>query len=77
MNITHKVTKTRFRTLKSSDPEFTLVDGPLIAHRAGFEVNRRCPVEYQRVIQECVRQGWLTPVATVYDHELVWNHLRS
>ena len=77
MSIKFKVTETKFRTIRAGDPNFVLIDGVMVAHRAGFEVNRRCPVEYQRVIKECINNGWLTPVATVYDHEIVWNTLKD
>jgi len=77
MSIKHKVTETRFRTLRDADPGFIIIDGAMIAYRAGFEISSRCPIEYKKVIQECINHGWLKPVATVYDHELTWNALRS
>ncbi len=77
MNVNYNATKTRLRTVKSTDPEFTIVDGMVVAKRAGFEISQQCPYEYLMVIDECLRNGWLKPVATVYEHELVWNYLKD
>jgi len=69
--------QSNLKTLKKGDPDFTLVDGPMIADRAGFEITDNCPREYMRIIQHCYQKGWLKPVATVYEHEMMWNALRG
>jgi hypothetical protein len=66
-----------FRTLRSKDPNFTLTDGLLVTPRAGFEISSGCPYNYREIIQECVRHGWLKPVANVYDHELTFDVLKG
>lgn len=38
MNYT--VTETKFRTIRAGDPNFVLLDGMMIAHRAGFEISQ-------------------------------------
>ena len=69
--------ETKFRTLKPNDPNFILEDKFMIAPRAGFEINNRCPTAYKRILQECISAGWIIPVATVYDHELTYQRLIS
>lgn len=67
----------KFRTLHPDDPEFTLVDGLMVSHRAGIEIMSNCPKEYTQIILECLRRGWLEPVAVVYEHELTFNLLKD
>ena len=43
-----------------------------MAPRAGFEINDKCPREYKLIINECLANGWLKPVATIKDTELFW-----
>jgi hypothetical protein len=42
------------------------------APRAGFEINQSCPKEYKIIINECIRNGWLKPVANVTERELIF-----
>jgi hypothetical protein len=42
------------------------------APRAGFEISQGCPKEYKMIINECIRNGWLTPVANVTERELIF-----
>lgn len=70
MNI--KTRQTTLRTVKEGDPKWILVDGLVLAPRAGFEINPQCPKEYKMIITECINRGWLKPVATVRDNELFW-----
>jgi hypothetical protein len=70
-----RVHKTVFRTIRPGDPDWHLRDGLIVTPRAGFEITSGCPIEYKRVIQECIRQSWLKPVAQVRDEDLVWERL--
>lgn len=70
--ITHK---SCIKTVKSGDPDFTLVDGPVLYMRAGFEINQQCPREYKLIIAQCISNGWLKPVAFMRDDELMWDRL--
>jgi len=72
-----QVHKTSLRTLKKSDNGFQLKDGLITAPRAGIEISNRCPANYKELILECMRHGWLTPIATVYDHELTFAALKD
>ena len=65
-----KIRQSKFKTLRQSDFGFRLCDGIVVASRAGFEIDERCPKEYRAIIGECIDRGWLKPVATVWDYEL-------
>lgn len=75
MNIT--TAKTKFRTLRSGDEGFVLTDGLMVTPRAGFEISSGCPYNYREIIQECIRHGWLKPVANVYARELTFQTLKE
>lgn len=72
-----KIRQTSLRTLKQSDQGFMLKDGVVNAPRAGFEIDQMCPKTYKAVIVECINNGWIKPVATVYDHELTFDTLKD
>jgi hypothetical protein len=66
------------KTLRSNDADFTFSpDGFKVIPRAGFEISSGCPYSYRQVIQECVRQGWLKPVAHMRDTEYTMEILRK
>lgn len=67
-----EIKQSAFRTIKKDDPKFMLVDGMVTVPRAGFEINQRCPNEYKLILLDCIKNGWLSPVATVKDNELFW-----
>ena len=73
----YKIRRTSLRTLKKSDNGFLLKDGFITAPRAGIEISNRCPENYKDLILECMRHGWLVPIATVYDHELTFAALKD
>jgi hypothetical protein len=70
MNITSY--QSQIRTLKQSDPKFVIYDGLMQAPRAGFEISQGCPKEYKMIINECIRNGWIKPVAHVTERELMF-----
>ena len=74
MNISNK--QTNIRTIRHTDSKFMLYDGVVTCPRAGFELDRRMPKEYMAIIQECLTNGWLKPVAHVYGKELTMDALR-
>jgi len=61
--------KSNIKTIRQSDPDFILNDGPVIAPRAGFEFSKHCPTEYKLVVSECINRGWLKPVAHITQQE--------
>lgn len=70
MNITSKQSK--LRTIKSDDPRFLITDDMVLAPRAGFEFSDSCPKEYKAIMIECIQKGWLKPVATLHEKELIF-----
>lgn len=70
------VRKSKVRIIKQDDPLFTINDGLMIAHRAGFEVSTECPQPYRMVIAECIDRGWLKPVAYMTAEEQLMETLK-
>lgn len=69
--------RSHIRTIKQDDPRFQIQDQFVIATRAGFEISNQCPVEYQMVLQRCINNGWLQPVAYMTERELVFMGLSN
>jgi hypothetical protein len=69
--------KSQIRTIKPNDRRFLIDDGFITAPRAGFEISARCPVEYKIVLQECINNGWLQPVAHMTERELLFMGLSN
>lgn len=69
--------KSCIRTIRGQDVDFMIFDGPIVAPRAGFEINKECPSEYKLIIAQCINNGWLKPVACVKDEELMWDRIRG
>ena len=72
-----KTHRSQLRTLKHSDENFYIRDQFIVSPRAGFEINQSCPREYKLIIAECIRNGWLTPIANVTERELVFMGLSN
>lgn len=58
------------KTIKPNHPAFIITDGLTVAPRAGFEINKKCPREYSTIIVECIRNGWLLPIANLTEKEI-------
>lgn len=67
--MTYTTRRSKIRMIKQEDPLFTITDGLMITHRAGFEVSNGCPHEYRLIISECIDRGWLKPVAYMTEEE--------
>lgn len=67
----------RVVAIKQGDPTFLIKDGFTITPRAGFEINLHCPKEYRLIISECINNGWLKPVAFMYDYEKTMDLLKD
>ena len=67
-----KITKTNLKTIRPEDSNFVIRDGFVTAPRAGFEINQSCPKQYKMIILDCLNNGWLKPVATVTERELLF-----
>lgn len=73
--MTYTTTKSKFKTIKSDESGFIISDGYRVASRAGFEISADCPSDYKRMIHYAYEQGWIQLVATMYDHEHMWDEL--
>lgn len=62
--------KSSIRTIKSGHPAFKITDGWIVSPRAGFEISQQCPKEYRMIIDECIRRGWVQPVANLTEKEI-------
>ena len=70
-------TKSNIKTIKTGDPGWLLKDGLVLSPRAGFQINQKCPKEYKMIIRDCINNGWLEPVAYMFDHELTFDTLKD
>jgi hypothetical protein len=73
MNI--KTRKSEIKIIRQDDPRFDISDGFVTSPRAGFEIAYGCPLEYKIVLQECINNGWLKPVAYMTEREMIFNGL--
>ena len=62
----------QIRTIRQSDPKFTIVDGVITSPRAGFEISQRCPDNYRALLLQCLDNGWIKPVAYMTERELIF-----
>jgi hypothetical protein len=63
------------KTIRKDDPDFTIINGIVMAPRAGFEISNDCPRQYKLMIMEAIKNGWLQPVAYMKESEYVWEQL--
>ena len=73
MNITDY--QCQIKIIRQDDPRFDICDGWVTSPRAGFEISERCPLEYKMVLQECINNGWLKPVAYMTEREMLFSGL--
>lgn len=67
----------KIRTLRPGNKNFNIIDGMVIAPRAGFEISNRCPENYKDLIVECINHGWIKPVANVTEGEMIFMGLTN
>lgn len=67
--------KSSIRTIHKGDHKWIITDGHVVSPRAGFEIAKQCHPEYKQIIQECIANGWLKPVAFVKEEEFMWETL--
>jgi hypothetical protein len=68
--------ESKIQTVKQGDPRWLLEDGLVIYPRAAIYIDENCPSRERSIIENCVRQGWIQPIAHVYGKELTWDALR-
>lgn len=71
------ISQTKLKTLRPGDPGFSIHDKFYVANRAGVDISINCPAEYRKIINNCLMQGWLTPVATMHDYEYTIDKLKE
>ena len=64
--------KNNVKMIRPSDDHFYIKNKFVVTPRAGFEIVKECPREYKLVIQDCIDRGWLKPVATVTEREMLF-----
>ena len=69
--------KHKIKTLKPGDSNWYIDSNFTRTPRAGFEISINCPIYYKEVIEQCVKNGWLKPVAHIKDYELMLDKLHE
>jgi hypothetical protein len=70
--MTYTIHRSQVHTIRQENPNFTIQDGITITPRAGFEISNDCPRQYKLIIIEAIKNGWLQPVASVTERELIF-----
>ena len=70
--MTYNIYRSQVHTIRQEDPNFTIQDGLTLTPRAGFEISNDCPRQYKSMIIEAIKNGWLQPVASVTERELIF-----
>ena len=70
--MTYTVYQSQVRTIRQEDPNFMIQDRLTVTPRAGFEISNTCPRQYKLMIMEAIKNGWLQPVASVSERELIF-----
>ena len=73
-----KISNNRYRALRQSDPDFTFSpNGITLVSRAAIEISQQCPGEHKWIIQQCIENGWIRPVAYMRDTEYTMELLQK
>ena len=77
--MTITVTETPWIRLEAGDTGWRLNSDLSTTARAVLEVHSECPNEHRWIIQQCLEQGWIQPVAYVprSDPTLMWDTLND
>lgn len=67
--------KSQIRCIRKEDPNFMMSSGIMLTPRAGFELHLEIPKEYRMIINECLNNGWLKPVAYMTEKEYMLSGL--
>jgi hypothetical protein len=70
--IKYSTPKTKVRKIKSTDPNFNITTDWIIYPRAAIHISQRCPDNYKNLIEECVKHGWIQPVAYMSEREMLF-----
>ena len=70
--MTYTTSDKTIKTIRKDDPDFMIDNGIVMSPRAGFEISNDCPRQYKLMIMEAIKNGWLQPVASVSERELIF-----
>ena len=73
--MTFTVQENRFKEIRRDNEHFMMTDGIRLVPRAGLEISKSCPREYQLILADCIDRGWVKPVAYVKTKEIFWETL--
>lgn len=66
------VEKSQTVTLKPGDKHFQIRDRFMMVDRAGIEISPQCPPAYARLVIDLYNNGWIRPIATVTEREMLF-----
>lgn len=58
--------------IKPNDKDWLIHSGLMVCPRAGFEISQNCPGEHKWILQQCIENGWLKPVAYISEKEKIF-----
>jgi hypothetical protein len=70
------LTKNDVKAIRPGDPLWHIKSDLVITPRAGFEISKNCPIEYVEVLNTCMSNGWLKPVAYLKGSEATMEYLK-
>ena len=78
MTIKLRTSVNSYKLIRANDKHFTFSpDGFTLVPRAGIEITDTCPKEYQYMIQQAYRKGWLRSVAAMTGPEYLMEVLKA
>lgn len=72
-----KTPETKIITIRPTSNGFYLTDGIQAVPRAQIEFTDQCPEHVMRDFLDAISNGWIQPVASMYDKEYTWLKLQS
>jgi hypothetical protein len=67
--------KNKIKTVKPGDSNWYIDSNFIRTPRAGFEISMKCPSEYRMILNQCIQNGWILPVAYMKESEHFWEQL--
>jgi hypothetical protein len=67
----------KIRSIYNTDPDFIIDDGIIMAPRAGFQISKDCPKEYELMFRQATHNGWIKPIAYMKETEYMWEVLNK
>jgi hypothetical protein len=67
--------KDKIKIIRKDDSDFSMSVGMYSYPRAGFEIDDSCPDNIRDFLYDCIRKGWVKPVAYMRESEYIWEEL--